>query len=462
MDKIRYRSDSEMVDSGVEWIGRIPRDWIVGGFTKYINPIIDYRGKTPEKVDEGIFLVTAKNIKQGKVDYTLSTEYIRRDKYKEVMSRGIPKIGDVLFTTEAPLGQVANVDKIEIALAQRIIKFDGLDIKLNNYFLKYLIMSDGFQQNLITYATGSTALGIKASKLSQLKIILADIQEQQKIANFLDIKTTQFDKIIAKKEQLIEKLEEAKKSLISEVVTGKVKIVDGKLVPRGESEMVDSGVKEFGKVPKYFKLSKIKFHGDFKAGISKSAGYFGTGYSFVSYSDVYNNKEILKGSGLAITSKKERIDFSIKEKDVFFTRTSESINDIGVSCICKGDIKDGAYSGFIIRYRLRNKENFDYNFIKYYFQNEIIKRYFANQLNIVTRASLSQERLKELPFILPKYEEQRVIGMCLESKTNNIKDIIMKTKTQIQKLKQAKQSLISEAVTGKIDLRDWEIIEKGE
>ncbi len=300
---------------------------------------------------------------------------------------------------------------------------------------------------------------LRMEDLNKYNIAVPILSEQEKIANFLDIKTSQFDKIIAKKQELIEKLEEAKKSLISEVVTGKVKIVDGKLIARDESEMVDSGVEEFGKVAKYFKLSKIKFHGDFKAGISKGAGYFGTGYPFISYSDVYNNKEITKASGLAITSNGERVNFSIKAKDILFTRTSESIDDIGVSCMCKADVKDGTYSGFIIRYRLRNKDDFDYNFIKFYFQNQVIKRYFASQLNIVTRASLSQERLKELLFILPEYEEQKLIGEYLELKTENIQDIIQKTKLQIQKLTQAKQSLISEAVTGKIDLRDWEIKE---
>ena len=66
--------------------------------------IIDYRGKTPEKVDDGIFLVTAKNIKNGKIDYSTSQEYVRLEEYESIMHRGMPQIGDVLFTTEAPLG----------------------------------------------------------------------------------------------------------------------------------------------------------------------------------------------------------------------------------------------------------------------------------------------------------------------------------------------------------------------
>ncbi len=141
-------------------------------------------GKHLKKVDEGIFLVTARNIKNGIVDYSLSKEFVKIEDYDKVMSRGKPKIGDVLFTTEAPLGEVANVDEERIALAQRIVKFDGVKEKLNNYYLKYMLMSNDFQERLKTYATGSTALGIKASKFPQLKIILPPYEEQIIIADF--------------------------------------------------------------------------------------------------------------------------------------------------------------------------------------------------------------------------------------------------------------------------------------
>ena len=86
---------------------------------------VDYRGKTPTKTENGIFLVTAKNVKDGFIDYETSKEYISENAYEEVMRRGKPEIGDVLITTEAPCGNVAQVNKADIALAQRIIKYRG-------------------------------------------------------------------------------------------------------------------------------------------------------------------------------------------------------------------------------------------------------------------------------------------------------------------------------------------------
>ena len=192
----------EMKDSGVEWIGKIPKDWEIVPLTKQLDSIVDYRGKTPEKTEEGTFLVTAKNIKDGKICYELSKEYVREADYEEIMHRGIPQIGDILFTTEAPLGQVANVDRTDIALAQRIIKFRALST-VNNYYLKYWMLNEGFQQFLHSLSTGSTATGI---------------EQQNKIVEYLDAKCSKIDEIVEKQKVIIEKLEEYKLSIITEAV----------------------------------------------------------------------------------------------------------------------------------------------------------------------------------------------------------------------------------------------------
>lgn len=215
--------DVPMKDSGVEWIGEIPEHWSIVPLTKQLESIIDYRGKTPEKVDDGIFLVTARNIKNGMIDYSISSEYVKAEDYNEIMRRGIPQIGDVLFTTEAPLGQVANVDRTDIALAQRIIKFSTKK-HLDSYFLKYWIMSVGFQNFLMTLSTGSTAVGIKASKLFMLPVPLAPMQEQKQIVTYLDKKCERIESVIDRKQALIDKFTDYKKSLIYEVVTGKKEV----------------------------------------------------------------------------------------------------------------------------------------------------------------------------------------------------------------------------------------------
>lgn len=215
-----------MKNSGVEWLGDVPAHWDVSPFKLVMNSIIDYRGKTPEKINSGVFLITARNIKNGIIDYTLSQEFIDEDNYEEVMRRGLPKLGQVLMTTEAPLGEVAQIDRTDVALAQRVLKFDGKKDKLDNRFLKYFILSKAFQASLYKFATGSTALGIKSERLSYLKSLLPPVTEQSAIANYLDQETAKIDRLCDTVNQTIGRLKEYRTALITQAVTGKIKVTD--------------------------------------------------------------------------------------------------------------------------------------------------------------------------------------------------------------------------------------------
>ncbi|KAA0874454.1 restriction endonuclease subunit S [Nitrincola tapanii] len=213
-----------MKDSGVEWLGQVPEHWVVAGFKKYLASIVDYRGKTPNKTESGVFLVTARNIKNGIVNYSLSQEFISEDEYEEVMRRGKPEVGDVLFTTEAPLGEVAQVDDVSVALAQRIIKFRGQTEVLSNAFLKYFIQSEAFQQGLKTYATGSTALGIKAERLVYLKQLVPPWKEQLRIVEMIEAQMLRIGQVEKSAQQAIALMKERRTALISAAVTGKIDV----------------------------------------------------------------------------------------------------------------------------------------------------------------------------------------------------------------------------------------------
>lgn len=204
------------------YVPELPTGWTLGGLTKYIGPVVDYRGKTPEKVSDGIVLVTAKNIRDGELDYETSSEFVRAEDYEGIMRRGMPALGDVLFTTEAPLGQVANVDRVDIALAQRVVKFRGLPGILDNQFLKYWLMGDAAQSTLRTLATGSTAEGIKASKLGQIPVAIPPMSEQLEVVRYLDSRRRAIDAAKAHVSEHLERLREYRSSLISAAVTGQI------------------------------------------------------------------------------------------------------------------------------------------------------------------------------------------------------------------------------------------------
>lgn len=174
---------------------------------------VDYRGKTPNKTENGVFLVTAKNVKAGYIDYEASQEYIAEEDYDEVMHRGMPQIGDVLITTEAPCGNVAQVDREDIALAQRIIKYRGNENQIDNTYLKHYLLTPYFQGVLESKSSGGTVQGIKGSILHQQIIRHPSFEEQVKIGRHLD----SIDNLIALHQRKCDELQKVKKYMLQKM-----------------------------------------------------------------------------------------------------------------------------------------------------------------------------------------------------------------------------------------------------
>ena len=244
--RYRYREEHEMKDSGVKWIGKIPSDWEISKF-KYVSEL--YTGNSIKDTEKDNYLdeenaypyIATKDIS---IDY--NTINYRNGMYT--------KISDKNF-------RVANTNSILLCIeggsAGRKISYLNHDVsfvnklccmkpnKIQNKFQYHYCNSDIFKNEFSLNISGLIG-GVSVNALKNFLIVTPKINEQEKIANFLDEKTSQFNLIISKKEELIQRLEEAKKSLISEVVTGKVKVVktdDGyELVNRSSEEMKDSGV----------------------------------------------------------------------------------------------------------------------------------------------------------------------------------------------------------------------------
>ena len=163
----------------------IPDSWKMVELNQLFD-FVDYRGKTPNKITEGVFLITASNIRQGYMDYTRK-EYISLEEYQGRQSRGITQKGDLLFTTEAPMGNAALCDLDVCSCGQRIITFKPYEKETAIPALyMFFILSPPFQSQLLDNCTGTTAKGIKADKLKHFLIPLPPLAEQKRIVARLE------------------------------------------------------------------------------------------------------------------------------------------------------------------------------------------------------------------------------------------------------------------------------------
>ena len=204
---------------------KIPDTWRMVKLNNILS-FVDYRGKTPKKLEKGIFLITASNIKKGYMDYSRK-EYISEEEYRMRQSRGTTKKGDLLFTTEAPLGNAALCDLDITSCGQRIITMQAYcENTVCLELFMYFILSSAFQNELLDNCTGTTAKGIKADKLKHLLLPYPPIEEQQRIVdkiNEIMPKINEYEKIEKELEVLKKEFPtEMKNSLLHAAVQGKL------------------------------------------------------------------------------------------------------------------------------------------------------------------------------------------------------------------------------------------------
>lgn len=185
----------------------MPTDWTDQPLEDCMAAIIDYRGKTPRKTSSGIPLITAKVVKGGRI--STPEEFIAEEDYEAWMRRGLPEAKDVLITTEAPLGEVAQLGSERVALAQRLIALRGKQGFLDNTFLKFLMQSSGVQDQLRARSSGTTVFGIRQSELRKIILTLPPFEEQLAIAKVLGT----LDDRIELNRQLSETLESIARTL---------------------------------------------------------------------------------------------------------------------------------------------------------------------------------------------------------------------------------------------------------
>jgi type I restriction enzyme, S subunit len=428
--EVRFPRYDSYRESGFNWLGEIPESWNL----KRLGTVF---GERKEKVSDKDFpplSVTKNGILPQLASAAKSDDGDNRKGVRE---------GDFVINSRSDRKGSSGIAKQDgsVSLINIVLSPKGIDPR----FCEHLLKSNGFIEEFYRHGHGIVAdlWTTKYWDMKSIHIPLPDMPIQKHIANFLDQKTAEIDEAIAKKQRLIELLKEQKAIQINRAVTHGL---------NPDVSMRDSGVEWIGEVPEHWEIKKLRYLGLTQNGISAGAEYFGSGYPFVSYGDVYKNRQLpRKVSGLANSSQNDQEQYSIKNGDVLFTRTSETVDEIGFASVCFDAIEKATFSGFLIRFR-PNGEKLTKEFSKYYFSAPMLRNYFVHRMNLVIRASLSQELVKDLIVLLPPVDEQQSIFNYLEDKSNQIDLMIEKQDFQILQLKEYKATLISESVTGKIKI----------
>ncbi|WP_408954776.1 restriction endonuclease subunit S [Natroniella sp. ANB-PHB2] len=440
MEHKRY---DEYKDSGIEYLNKIPVNWNLKRF-KYL--FSHQKGKKPNKT----------NPEQG-IPY-LSMDYLR-DKDIENVSYVNNTIGLVKANENEILILWDGSNSGEILkspcgiISSTMAKIECLTTIINKdygyFLLKYL------ERYIKDNTIGMGIPHVDSKILNNIKLTLPPFKEQQKIASFLDKKTAEIGGIIKQKEALVDKLEEYKKSVITEAVT-KAKIGDKYLNQAGELvdeiKMKDSGVEWIGEIPEYFKKAKLKYIAHIELGKmlqnNKKPNYFYKPY--LKAKNILWNKLDLSEIEKMWFSKAEMKKYQLSKNDMLVCEGGE----VGRSAIWNEEIEECFIQNSVHKISFFKNEISKYYLYYFMFLGE--KKYFDSIVNQVSIAHLTKEKLINISIVKPSFQIQNKIIDYLDQKTTQINNLIQKTKESIEKYKTYKKSLIYEAVTGKIDLRDYE------
>ena len=309
-----------------------------------------------------------------------------------------------------------------------------------------------FQQYAQSFGNGilEHRASISWDILKNIGLPLPPIKEQQAILQFLDSETEKIDALVKYQRKLIELLKEKRQAFISHTVT---KGLDPKV------KMKDSGVELLDQVPEHWEVKKIKYVVNVMASNVDKKTYDGDIPCLLcNYTDVYYNEQIKKDMEfMSATATPEQITkFTLKKDDVIITKDSESPDDIAIAAYVPEDL-----IGVVCGYHLSIIRAFEIHgmFVKRLFDSHYLKSKFATLANGLTRYGLGQHSINNVYIPIPPEEEQRRIVDCINRTCKEIDDLINKSKIEINLLTERRSALISESVTGQIDVRNYQIKE---
>lgn len=415
----KYQKYAEYKDSGVEWLGEIPKHWINTRFKFCCDRVVVgiAEAATHAYADEGVPILRSTNIRETGLD-TKNLIYIKQIFADQNDSKYL--YANDIITVRTGYPGISSVVPIELDKSQCFTNLISTpNKKFNPNFLTFFFNSDIGKRYFELLGWGSAQKNISVPILQNFFLATPDILEQHLIVDFLDHETAQIDSLIAKQEKLIELLKEKRQAVISHAVTKGL---------NPDVSMKDSGVEWLGQVPEHWEVGRlknvlaIKNGRDYKNVEVEEGGYpvYGSGGIFKRSSDyLYDGISILFG-------RKGTIDKPLLVNGRFWT----------VDTMFYSELAKNIHPEYV------------------YFQS--LGFPFDKLSTNTALPSMTQEDLLNLGFAIPPIEEQIAISKFIAEYLEKNHSLMEKAKSAIQLMQERRTALISSAVTGKIDVRNWQ------
>jgi len=428
-------------DSWIEWIGEVPEHWEVKKL-KYFSKIVN--GSTPQSGNGEywggeIVWVTPNDL--GKLNGNRIT-----DSLKKITQRGLNSCGttltpknSIILSTRAPIGHIGITDIVTCTnQGCKTIVHDSS--KCDNKFLFYYLFSS--KNTLQSLGQGSTFIELSSQNLKDFQNPVPLFHEQQAIATYLDRKTHQIDTFIEKKQKLIALLKEQRAAIINHAVTKGL---------NPNVKLKDSGIEWLGVIPEHWDVKKLKYFGEIVLGKMLTPQDKGNYYKkpYLRAQNILWEKVDPSDIKEMWFSEKELSQYRLKENDLLVSEGGE----VGRTAIWKNELEECYIQNSVHKVTINESHNPFY--FLYFFLIYGQAGHFDAIVNRVSIAHLTREKLKEVPFAIPPPTEQQSITDYLYKKTTIMDESIKKQERQIKLLKEYRTALISEVVTGKIDVRDY-------
>lgn len=445
-------------DSGIEWIGEIPMQWdsIKLKFLGFL-----YSGLSGKKGDD--FRREDSEFNKHYIPFTNIANNFQIDSEKldtveifENENQNDVKKNDLFFLMSSEnYDDIGKTSVLKDELNNTYLNSFCKGFRLYNQevvdasFLNYLLSGDIYRKILSIEAKGFTRINLQMGKIENLPVIIPNSkQEQTQIATYLDYHTQLIDTLISKKESLIQKLQEQRQAIINEGVT---KGLNKNVV------LKDSGIEYVGNIAENWSNKRVKHSCYVKGRIGwkglKSDDYLENGYSYLVTGTDFTGQVVDWSKCHFVNQERYEEDpfIQLEEGDLLITKDGT----IGKTTLVKNLDKPACLNSGIFLVRSLIPE-LDINFLYWVLNSNVFKQFIDLTSTGATIKHLYQNVFIEFAYALPPIEEQIEIQKYLFQKFDEFEVSINKVRTSIQKLKNYRQSLISEAVTGKIDVRDWQ------